>query len=375
MPELPEVESARLHLEVNGLGHKITRFETKERGGGDRDGLFDDLVFCDNENVFLSNIAQSKQIYAVKRKGKYLWIEFENNSVLFHLGMTGYFLFKGIHVPIYKSRKITNIDQWPPKYAKFQLELSNGVCIALCDPRRLARIRIKDKNPLQTTPLSKLAIDPIIDPIPSTEMLHNKLSHYNCSIKSLLLDQEKVFCGIGNWIADEILYQSSIHPETNSNRISIEGVEVLVQNMVNILHIANEADAQYTLFPKEWMFHYRWEKRKSKTENILMENGKTVVFLTCGGRTSAIVPIKQIKNGGPYSIQSNNKTETIIKDIKNVKNKTKILKSFNKNNITENIKLNDKIKIKKDETNNNHNINMKLNSYNTRIQKRKLSEI
>ena len=33
-------------------------------------------------------------------------------------------------------------------------------------------------------------------------------------IKAVLLDQERVVCGVGNWVADEVLFQSGIHPST-----------------------------------------------------------------------------------------------------------------------------------------------------------------
>ena len=40
----------------------------------------------------------------------------------------------------------------------------------------------------------------------------SKLQSFRTSVKSVLLDQEKLVSGVGNWVADEVLYQSGIHP-------------------------------------------------------------------------------------------------------------------------------------------------------------------
>lgn len=46
-------------------------------------------------------------------------------------------------------------------------------------------------------------------------------------------------------------------------------------------------------FPKSWLFHYRWTRKQASKDHA----GNTVVFLTVGSRTSAVVPSLQ-KMGG-----------------------------------------------------------------------------
>jgi len=46
----------------------------------------------------------------------------------------------------------------------------------------------------------------------------------------------------------------------------------------------------------DWLFHHRWSKGK-KNQPQKLPNGDKVVFLTVGGRTSAIVPAVQKKTG------------------------------------------------------------------------------
>jgi formamidopyrimidine-DNA glycosylase len=49
-------------------------------------------------------------------------------------------------------------------------------------------------------------------------------------------------------------------------------------------------------FPEEWLFKHRWSKGK-KNQPSLLPNGDKIVFLTVGGRTSAVVPAVQKKTG------------------------------------------------------------------------------
>lgn len=76
-----------------------------------------------------------------------------------------------------------------------------------------------------------------------------------------------MFCGIGNWLADEILFQSGIHPETTVSRLNEKGVERLRESMQTVLHVAIAAGAESDKFPKDWLFHYRWGKGKANAED------------------------------------------------------------------------------------------------------------
>lgn len=49
-------------------------------------------------------------------------------------------------------------------------------------------------------------------------------------------------------------------------------------------------------FPEEWLFKHRWGKGKKNQPSVL-PNGDKIVFLTVGGRTSAVVPSVQRKTG------------------------------------------------------------------------------
>lgn len=49
-------------------------------------------------------------------------------------------------------------------------------------------------------------------------------------------------------------------------------------------------------FPEEWLFKHRWGKGK-KDQKKELPNGEKIVYITVGGRTSAVVPSLQKKTG------------------------------------------------------------------------------
>jgi hypothetical protein len=107
----------------------------------------------------------------------------------------------------------------------------------------------------------------------------------------------RVFCGIGNYLADEILFQARVHPSTKSSNINELDWYRLKGAMSSVLTIAVDANADYHCYPEHWLFHYRWEKAMAKRENIVMKNGDAIVFEETAGRTSAIVPSMLNKQG------------------------------------------------------------------------------
>jgi formamidopyrimidine-DNA glycosylase len=261
MPELPEVEYARSLVAKTCLQQKLVTLNTLESGGGPRDGLFDEKV-CEVEEELFHKAMLNRQLDSVHRKGKQLWLTFSGNksepsSVLFHFGMTGSFVVQGIKAASYKSFKVVGEEIWPPRFTKMELIFENGARLAFCDPRRFGRVKLRIGDPTASEPISGihlymylymhiyinlytciyeymyiyvyaykykyihiymyihicisvLARDPIVDGIDILEMMAG-LKRSIMPIKSLLLDQTKLVCGIGNWVADEVLYQAGMY--------------------------------------------------------------------------------------------------------------------------------------------------------------------
>jgi formamidopyrimidine-DNA glycosylase len=101
--------------------------------------------------------------------------------------------------------------------------------------------------------------------------------------------------GIGNWVADEVLYQARLHPEQYSNTFAPEQVQRLHDSIVSICTTACETLADSAQFPETWLMKYRWDKGKKGADANVLPNGEKIVHLKVGGRTSAIVPSVQKK--------------------------------------------------------------------------------
>lgn len=84
--------------------------------------------------------------------------------------------------------------------------------------------------------------------------------------------------------ADEILYQSAIHPLSLASSLSLEQITTLRQKMISICQVAVSVRADSSRFPKDWLFGVRWGKGKGKKEGR-GERGVLLVsplfFLSC----------------------------------------------------------------------------------------------
>ena len=96
--------------------------------------------------------------------------------------------------------------------------------------------------------------------------------------------------------SDELLYNARIHPEQYSNTLSDDQINQLHKSLHYVCGLAVETLADSTKFPKEWLFKYRWQKGKKGAE-LKLADGTKFVYLTVGGRTSAVVPTVQKKTG------------------------------------------------------------------------------
>ncbi len=79
-------------------------------------------------------------------------------------------------------------------------------------------------------------------------------------MKAVLLMQER-FPGIGNWMADEILWRAAIHPRQLAGEIDAKQTKALYRE---IRWVCREAlriiGAKWDDLPKSWLFQHRWKK-------------------------------------------------------------------------------------------------------------------
>jgi formamidopyrimidine-DNA glycosylase len=276
MPELPEVESVRCLMRRALQGKKIHSVEM----------MPDEIILSGRPPEAIQAALVGRTVLEIGRKGKYWWLELDEKPWMFgHLGMTGW--IREIGKPM---RRLKDHGEAPqedsegnPRFLKLKIEAEDGTRIALTDGRRLARLWLGD-DPNLDPRIMKLGFD-CLDEVPSAKVLQELLAKRKAPMKAILLDQS-VFAGVGNYLADEILYHSKIAPKRLGNSLTQKEVAALQKSLKSVIQKAVAVDADYEQFPESWLFHHRWGGGRGE-ERI----GKhLIVRETVGGRTTAWVP-------------------------------------------------------------------------------------
>ena len=110
-------------------------------------------------------------------------------------------------------------------------------------------------------------------------------------IKAVLLDQSFA-AGIGNWIADEVLYQAGIAPKRRASTLSAAEAGRLRARIRSVIGGAVRAGSDSDRFPRWWLFHRRWGHRRGGPSATTVR-GEHIRHETVGGRTTAWVPSAQ----------------------------------------------------------------------------------
>eukprot|EP01018_Ginkgo_biloba_P007304 Gb_11058 [translate_table: standard] len=171
--------------------------------------------------------------------------------------------------------------------------------MSFTDKRRFARVRLLE-NPEASPPISELGPDALLELMPEDDFIV-ALSKKKTAVKGILLDQSFI-AGIGNWVADEVLYHANIHPMQLASTLSKENCKSLHKCIKEVIEKALEVGADSSQYPENWIFHSR-EKKPGKA----FVDGKKIDFITVGGRTSAYVPDLQ-KFDGPVAVEGGNKS-------------------------------------------------------------------
>jgi len=234
----------------------------------------DRIVF---EGVSPRRFAESlrgRRVVGVRRRGKHLWIELDQRPwPLFHFGMTGSFALYGD-------------GEARPRFWKAELRAEGGRRLALADSRRFGRVRLQ-RDPQREKPIAALGPD-VLDELPSARAIAAILGRRAAPTKAVLLDQS-LFAGVGNWIADEVLYQAGLDPRRPASSLSAAEVGRLRARLRVVVRRAVSVDADADRFPRTWLFHHRWGRDK----DARTARGERIVHLTVGGRTTAWVPARQ----------------------------------------------------------------------------------
>jgi formamidopyrimidine-DNA glycosylase len=277
MPELPEVEVGRLIAQRVAVGRVIKAVRCAD----------DPIVFDGLPTARVQHLLRGRRVRAVRRHGKHLWFELDRRPwPIVHFGMTG-----GFHTPRRGGVKLVSSGDvsptWPPRFTKLHLTFDDGGELVLADPRRLGRVRFR-QDPRGEPPIALLGFDAYRD-IPSPPRFREILRTRSAPLKVLLLDQSFA-AGVGNWIADEVLYQARLDPRRRAHSLNVAEATRLRARLRSVVAWSVRVQSDSDRFPRTWLFHHRWDKRKDGTT----ARGERIQYLTLGGRTTAWVPARQL---------------------------------------------------------------------------------
>jgi formamidopyrimidine-DNA glycosylase len=210
MPELPEAERARKALETV-LGRRIAAVDDH-----------DTYVSRPHAPGEIAAALVGHQFVSAHRRGKFLWLETEDGPTLgLHLGMAGRIALEG--------------PGEVPRWDRFAVEFEDGSRFALRDKRRLGRAVL---NP------DFSHVGPDAAEV-SRDEFRQRIGTGRAPIKARLLDQ-KWISGVGNLLADQILWQARIAPTRTVDTLSTEELDRLRRELRSAVRSAIRRGGAHT---------------------------------------------------------------------------------------------------------------------------------
>jgi formamidopyrimidine-DNA glycosylase len=276
MPELPEVETARRAAAAVAVGRRITGVAVTD----------DPIVFEGCPPARIRRALLGRRVRAVRRHGKHFWLELDRRPWLcVHFGMAGSLTTTRRRAVRLRSSRGRAESGWPPRFTRLVLEFADGGTLAIADGRRLGRIRLR-QDPATEPPLAGLGFDALRG-LPPPARFRALARTRGVPVKALLLDQSFA-AGVGNWIADEVLYQARIAPRRSARSLTDAELDRLRGRLRAVVRTAVRVGADGDRFPRAWLFHRRWDRRPG-----VSARGHAIRWETIAGRTAAWVPAVQ----------------------------------------------------------------------------------
>lgn len=204
MPELPEVETTKTSL-LPLIEQKVISVEVRQSS----------LRWPIPEDI---QKLIGQKLLKLTRRSKYIFAEFEHDSMLWHLGMSGSFRLCEPHTELRKH------DHLIIQFEDIELRYH--------DPRRFGCILWLDQN-AQTKLIDTLGPEPLSEAF-NADYLASKFKKKNVAAKVAIMDNHMVV-GVGNIYATESLFNLGIHPAQPASSLSMQQIEKLVVEIKRIL--------------------------------------------------------------------------------------------------------------------------------------------
>ena len=257
MPELAEVEWFRKQWEA-GSGGEIVDLSLHTRN----------RIFRGENVGRLQQRLIGTKLLISRARGKRMLFKFsEDNWLGIHLGMTGKIRVEAAN---YRPAKHDHL-------VLFQQERA----LVFTDSRQFGRVRFHHGT--DEPDWWKGGAAEINSPDFDQEFFDQFLDrHRKAPIKAVLLMQTG-FPGIGNWMADEILWRAKILPSKRTERLTARERDAIFRATKFVVRRSLETLGQdFSDPPKNWLIHQKW-----KRSGICPKHRIPLRHATVAGRTTA----------------------------------------------------------------------------------------
>jgi formamidopyrimidine-DNA glycosylase len=263
MPELAEVEWFRKQWDA-GRGGEIVDLSLHARN----------RVFRDSDVRELQRRLIGEKFVSSQARGKRMLFKFSGDNWLgIHLGMTG-----KIHI---------ESATYPPAKHDHLVLHQRERSLVFTDSRQFGRVRFhhgtdepdwwKSETPeIISREFDQKSVDTFLD------------RHRKAPVKAILLMQNG-FPGIGNWMADEILWRAKVLPSRRTGKLSARERDAIFRATKFVVRRSLETlGKDFSAPPRNWLIHQKW-----KRDGVCPIHRTRLRQAMIGGRTTAWCPLCQ----------------------------------------------------------------------------------
>jgi formamidopyrimidine-DNA glycosylase len=258
VPELPDVEAYRRFFVRHAAGHAVRRVL-----------VTDPTILRNAVPEALDRALRGRRFVDPERHGKWLLCWTDGPALLLHFGMTGDLIWSGDEPERHRHDRVI-------------VELEDGE-IRYRNMRKLGGAWLAHDRVEAAAVMGELGPDALA--VSRREFL-DRLSRRRGGLKALLMNQRLV-AGVGNLIADEVLWQARLHPRRRAEDLSDDERGQLYRKMHLVL---KESVERFDYVPRKrgWLNHVRG------LPGAVCPRCKTpLARITAGGRTTYYCPTCQ----------------------------------------------------------------------------------
>jgi formamidopyrimidine-DNA glycosylase len=229
MPEIPDVEVFRSYFESTSLKQDVEQVD-----------VLDQRILEDISAKKLHEALAGHRFTSTIRHGKYMFAKVSGDTwLVLHFGMTGFLDY-------------LDEEDDSPRHTRVLFTFDSGNKLAFVDQRILGLVGLTE-DPEAFARDRDLGPDALQIQLDEFKKL---LSGRRGTVKAALTNQALI-SGIGNIYADEILFQSRIHPKAQLPSLSDDDLETLFDQMHTVCQVAIDAEVDVDQMPDWFLLRHR----------------------------------------------------------------------------------------------------------------------